>query len=390
VIRDLKNFYHLLVALLATIFFRFPSKELFVIGVTGTDGKTTVVHLIAHILKTAGKKVSMISTVSAPGFHVTTPDSWQLQKFLRNAVNQSVKYVVLEITSHGLDQHRVFGCHFQVGVITNVTHEHLDYHKTWDSYLRAKARLFKGVKWAVLNQDDGSYKPIVQLFKGSMIKSLTYGIKSKADLTLKNFPFKTDLLGEYNLYNCLAAISVAGILKIANKKIRKALLSFKPVKGRMEEINEGQNFKIFVDFAHTPNAFQQVLPTARKITRRDLIHVFGCTGNRDRSKRPVMGEISAKFSDKIILTHEDTYHEDLKKIIAEIEPGVKRGRKILGENYWKVYERRKAIEKAIELAEKGDTILVTGVGHQKTLNIGGCEVPWSDQKVVREILKRKK
>jgi UDP-N-acetylmuramoyl-L-alanyl-D-glutamate--2,6-diaminopimelate ligase len=390
VIRNLKNFYHLLSAVVATLFYRFPAKNLFVIGVTGTDGKTTVVHLIDHILNTAGRKVVKISTVSAPGFHVTTPDSWQLQKFLRKAVDSCTKYVVLEATSHGLDQHRLFGCHFQVGVITNITHEHLDYHGTWENYLKAKARLFREVKWAVLNRDDASYKYLRSSVISHQSLVISYGVKKKAGITPRTFPFKTKLLGEFNQYNCLAAISVAKILKIPDGKIKKALASFKPVPGRLEEIDEGQDFKVLIDFAHTPNAFKQILPTVKKLTKNEIIHVFGCTGDRDKSKRPVMGEISAQFSDKIILTHEDTYNEDPKKIIGEIEPGVKKRGRILGESYWKFYERKKAVEKAIEIARKGDAVLITGVGHQKSLNIEGKEIPWSDQEEVRKILKRKK
>ncbi len=387
VIRNLKNFYHLLSAFGATVFYRFPAKKLFVIGVTGTDGKTTVVHLIFHILKTAGKKTAMISTVSAPGFHVTTPNSWQLQRFLRKMANEGKKYIVLEATSHGLDQHRLFGCYFQIGVITNVTHEHLDYHVTWENYLKAKSRLFKSAKHAVLNRDDESFPFLKRAVKAKII---TYGIKNKADFTPQTLEFKTKLPGEYNLYNCLAAISVARILKIPDEKIRQALLTFPAVKGRMETVNQGQGFRVIIDFAHTPNAFRRVLATAREMTKGRLIHVFGCTGDRDRTKRPMMGEISTQFSDRIILTHEDTYSEDLKQIISEIESGVKKGAKVLGKDYWKVYQRKKAIEKAIKMAKKSDTVLITGVGHQEVLNIGDKEVPWSDLKVVSEILKRRK
>lgn len=346
--------------------------------------------MIAHILKTVGKKVTMISTVSAPGFHVTTPNPWQLQKFLKKAIGQGKEYVVLEATSHGLDQHRLFGCNFKIGVITNFTHEHLDYHKTWENYLKAKARLFRRVKWAVLNRDDDSYRYLGARDKGQGVRVISYATKSKADFTSETFSFKTNLLGEFNLYNCLAAIAVARILKIPDKKIRQALFSFKPVSGRLEEIKEGQNFRVFIDFAHTSNAFKQILPTIKGITKGRIIQVFGCTGDRDKSKRPIMGEISAQFSDKIILTHEDTYTEDPKKIIAEIEPGVKKEGMVLGKDYWKIDHRREAIKKAVEIVKKGDTILITGVGHQKSLNIGGKEIPWSDQKVVREILRRKK
>lgn len=371
---------------MAVVWWRWPGQQVFVIGVTGTDGKTTTVHLIDHILRTAGKKTAMISTVSAPGFHVTTPNSWQLQRFLRQAVTEAKEYVVLEATSHGLDQFRLWGCHFQMGVLTNVTHEHLDYHRTGKKYLQAKERLFRRVKYAVLNQDDDSCQLIVQMLKCSNVEMITYGIKKKADITVNNFPFQTKLWGEHNQYNCLAAIAAGKMLGISDQKIRQAVASFPGVKGRLEEVKVGQPFRVVVDFAHTPNAFQQVLATLRGMTQGKLIHVFGCTGDRDKTKRPLMGAISAKWADKIILTHEDTYHEPMEQIIDQIEIGVKKGGKQLGKNYWRIENRREAIKKALRMAKFNDTILITGVGHQTSLNLGGQEVPWSDQKVVKEFL----
>lgn len=392
-------------ALLAVLFYRYPARNLTVIGVTGTDGKTTTVNLIYHLLSSAGLKTAMISTVGAKigkkqvrtGFHVTTPDSRRVQRLLRTIVNRGIKYLVLEATSHGLDQHRLLGCNFKIGVITNITSEHLDYHKTYANYLKAKAKLFQGTQYAVLNRDDKSYKYLYQRVtrprpdevgnQSTSQRVTTYGL-SNADLTPKTFPFQTRLLGEHNQYNCLAAIAVARILKISDKTIKKALVSFQPVKGRLEEIKEGQKFKVFVDFAHTTGAFEKVIPTVRKLTKGEVIHVFGCTGDRDRTKRPIMGETAAKLSDKIILTHEDTYTEEPQKIIAEIEPGVKKGGKILGKTYWKALQRRDAIRQAIKMAKKDDTVLLTGVGHQTSLNLGGREVSWSDQEEARKAIRR--
>jgi len=389
--RRLKNIYHWLIAFLATVYYHFPSKKLKIIGVTGTDGKTTTVTLIAHILSKAGFNADSISTVSAPGLHTTTPNSFAVQRFLRKAVNQKKKYIVLETTSHGLDQHRLAGINFLAAVITNITHEHLDYHQTFQNYLAVKAKLFKKVKIAVLNRDDESYKYLdtkIQRYKDTKI--VTYGIKKEADFTPQKFKFTTSLPGDYNQYNCLAAIAVCAFLGISAAEIKKAVASFKGVKGRMEEIKEGQDFKVFVDFAHTPAAFEKVIPTVRKMTRGEVIHVFGCTGNRDKSKRSIMGRIAAQLDDKVILTHEDTYREDPEKIIAEIEPGVEKEGKILGKTYWKISNRHQAIKKAISMAEKGDAVLITGVGHQTSLNLGGHEVSWSDQKEVKEAIKEKR
>lgn len=396
-LRRLKNLFHLLKALFAVLYFRYPAKNLRVIGVTGTDGKTTTVNLIYSILKEAGFSAAMVSTVSAKigdeeidtGFHVTTPDSWLLQKLLRKMASQGVKYVILEATSHGLDQHRLFGCNFEIGAVTNVTHEHLDYHETYGNYLAAKARLLGGIKVAILNRDDKSYEYLNAKCQMSDIRCITYGIRNQADFTPKCFKFKTRLLGEYNQYNCLVAIAVAKSLRIADEVIKKALADFSGVSGRMEEISEGQNFRVIVDFAHTPAAFEAVLSALRGRVKGGIIHVFGCTGERDKSKRPMMGEISAHLADKIILTCEDTYHEDPERIIKEIGVGVKSGGKVLDKDYWIMTDREEAIGRAIKMAKRDDCVLVTGVGHQRTLNLGGRETPWSDQETCRRFLKER-
>jgi len=233
-------FKHLPLAVFAVIFFRYPARKLKVIGVTGTDGKTTTVTLIHEILVNWGKKAALISTVTAKigqkeidtGFHVTSPDSWKLQRLLREIINQGFEYVVLEATSHGLVQNRFFGCHFKIGVVTNITHEHIDYHKTYLNYLKAKAKLFDRVKVGVLNRDDESFDYLNQKLKKKKIKVISYALKNKADFTPQNFPFKTPLLGDYNQYNCLAATAATSSLKIPALQIKKTLASFKGVEGR--------------------------------------------------------------------------------------------------------------------------------------------------------------
>ena len=412
-IRKLKNFGHLLWAILANIYWRFPSRKLMVVGVTGTDGKTTTVHLIHHILKTAGEKADLISTVSAPGLHTTTPNPWILQKLLRQMVEKGIKYVVLEATSHGLDQHRLWGTRFLIGMITNVTHEHLDYHKTYENYLAAKAKLFHGVKIAILNRDDKSFRYLnvrcqTRLPDGqvSNVKCITYGIKNEADFTPKKFPFKTLLPGEYNQYNCLAAVAATSALGISPEKIRQGVASFKGVIGRMEEINEGQDFKVIVDFAHTPNGLENVLTTLQKLKTKEqrLIAVFGCAGLRDITKRPIMGEISARLADITVLTAEDPRTEDVNEIIQQIARGCLRGgakekdlsnvsnlkRKI----FLRIPDRRQAIRFAIKkLAKRGDIVVICGKGHERSMCYGKTEYPWSDQeeaqKALRDFLKKK-
>lgn len=390
---------HLSLAVIATIYYRYPAKNLVVIGVTGTDGKTTTATLIYEILQKAGKKVALVSTVSAKigkeeiesGFHVTSPHPWKLQKLLRKVVDSGFKYIVLESTSHGLIQHRLFGCNFKVGVITNVTHEHLDYHKTYENYLAAKTKLFRRVKIAVLNRDDQSYDFLMSKLQSFKVtKVITYGIKKTADFTPKTFPFKTKLPGEYNQYNCLAAISVASSLGISGEKIRKAIASFKGVTGRMEEVKEGQNFQFFVDFAHTPNALEQILQYLSQKKKKRLIVIFGCAGLRDRTKRPIMGEIASRFADIVILTAEDPRTEDVNKIIDQIAKGCQKAGGKERKTFFRVPDRKEAFKFAVSLAKKDDIVVACGKGPEKSMCFGTTEYPWSEQEEVRKALKTKK
>ncbi len=386
--QDLKNIYHLLVASLANIYYGFPSRKFIVIGVTGTDGKTTTTSLIYHMLRTAGKKALMISSVGAiingkeydVGFHVTTPSSFALQKFLKQASDAGLKYLVLETTSHALDQYRVFGIHFNVGVLTNITHEHLDYHKTYGEYVNTKLKLLVASDTAIVNRDDGSYA-----FVSKVSKLKTYGLKKDADINPYNFPFTTTLFGEFNKYNVLAAVSVCKALGIENNKIRNGIKSFKPPKGR-EDIVYKNSFSVMIDFAHTPNAFEVVLRDLRRANvKARIIHVFGSAGARDATKRPLMGQASAKYADIVILTAEDPRREPIEKIVNEIESGIKNKKKVL-----KIYDRKKAIFEAIKIAKKGDLVLITGKSHEKSMNYGHGEEPWDEYETVRSALKNLK
>jgi UDP-N-acetylmuramoyl-L-alanyl-D-glutamate--2,6-diaminopimelate ligase len=384
-----KNLYHLGIAIISNAWFRFPSKKLTVIGVTGTDGKTTTTSLIYHILHIAGFNASMVSSVGAViggknydvGFHVTTPSSFSLQRFLNKAVvdgkNSKPNFLVLETTSHALDQYRVFGIKFDIGVLTNVTHEHLDYHRTYENYLKAKAKLLKMSETAVINKDDESY---VFLNKIKNKRLITYGLNKSADVNPQVFPFKTDLIGEYNQYNVLAAISVCRALGVEDSLIRKGIESFTAPKGRGDIVYK-KDFTVMIDFAHTPNSIEQILKAIRPNVRNKIIHVFGSAGARDESKRPLMGEMSSKYADVLILTAEDPRKEPVEKIMNEIESGINKKLEIL-----RIPDRKKAIKTAIEMAEKGDFILITGKSHEKSMNYGHGEVAWDEYKVVREAL----
>jgi UDP-N-acetylmuramoyl-L-alanyl-D-glutamate--2,6-diaminopimelate ligase len=390
-------FKHLPLAVFAVIFFRYPARKLKVIGVTGTDGKTTTVTLIHEILVNWGKKAALISTVTAKigqkeidtGFHVTSPDFWKLQRLLREIINQGFEYVVLEATSHGLVQNRFFGCHFKIGVVTNITHEHIDYHKTYLNYLKAKAKLFDRVKVGVLNRDDESFDYLNQKLKKKKIKVISYALKNKADFTPQNFPFKTPLLGDYNQYNCLAATAAVSFLGAPTKMIKQALADFPGVKGRLEEIKNRFGFKVFIDFASTPNSLKNVLIALRKIVpaKGRLMVVFGSAGLRDIQKRAMMGEMAAKYADLTVLTAEDPRTEDVNQIIEQIAQGTLKKGAQEGKTLFKVADRAEAIKFAIQrLAKKGDIVVICGKGHEQSMCYGKTEYPWSDFDAVKKAL----
>lgn len=389
--QKIKNIYHLFVAIFANLIFLFPARRIEIIGVTGTDGKTTTVNLIYHILKTAGKKVSMISSINAviggkvydTGFHVTTPSSFALQKFLRKAKSE---YFVLEITSHAIDQNRVFGIPFEIGVLTNITNEHLDYHKTYDNYLKTKASLLKKSKICVVNSDDISYTLLSEVKSKKLPENwVTYGLSESSDYNPKTFDIKTArFVGDFNKYNVLAAVATCISLGVNPEIIKKALSSFHMPIGRVDFVYQ-KDFSIMIDFAHTPNAFEKILSTVRPITKGKIIHVFGSAGERDVLKRPFLGEISSKYCDILVLTAEDPRNEDVNKIIAEIEVGIKRE----DAEVIRIPDRREAIEAAVQMAKKDDLVLITGKAQEGSMTTGQKELPWDEFAVVDQALKNR-
>src|SRR3989344_4552590 len=395
--QKIKNVYHLLRAYAACIYFGFPSKKLTIIGVTGTDGKTTTSHMIYEILKSAGKKVSLISSIHAQigeksydtGFHVTTPDPVSLQKFLKEVVDSHSEFLVLEVTSHGLDQNRIFGIGFKFAVLTNITHEHLDYHKSFENYILAKARLFKGAKVNILNLDDPTFSKIKKLAGGKII---TYSIDKKADFASKNFSLKLKISGDYNLSNALCAAALATQAGISKRIIIKALNNFQGVKGRMEEVDMGQDYQVIVDFAHTPNGLKQALKSLRSRGEEEgsrIIAVFGAAGERDKLKRPKMGEVAARYADISVLTAEDPRSEKVEDICWQIAQGLVKSGKKEGSDFYKIYDRQKAIEFAVKLAKPDDIVVCFGKSHEKSMCFGKKEYPWDEFKAVeRAIAKR--
>jgi UDP-N-acetylmuramoyl-L-alanyl-D-glutamate--2,6-diaminopimelate ligase len=406
---------------LAAAFHDYPARKLRVVGVTGTDGKTTTVELIRSILATAGHKTGMISTVEAligdqhydTGLHVTTPDALEVQGYLAQMVAAGTEYAVLEATSHGLAQHRVTACDFDVAVVTNITHEHLDYHKTYEEYREAKARLFRDLassfrkpdtpKTAVLNADDASVEYLRQI---PADRHLTYGLERPADITAREIAYtpeattlaavtpdgefyvRTVLPGPFNVYNILAAIAVGVSQAVPFEAMQEGIQRVRGVPGRMERIDLGQDFVAIVDFAHTPNALQRALETVRGMTAGRVIVVFGCAGLRDAAKRPMMGEIAGRLADRVVITAEDPRTEDLDAIMAQIAAGCERAGRREGVDYWRIADRGEAIEFAVKMARAGDLVIVTGKGHEQSMCFGTTEYPWDDREAVRKALQK--
>ncbi len=397
--QTIKNIYHLLIAFLANLFFGFPSKNLIVIGVTGTDGKTTTASLIHHILKSSGLNSSIISSIGAQingkkyplPFHVTTPPPFALQKFIKKAQGLKTKnYLVLEVTSHSLDQFRVFGINFEIGVITNVTSEHLDYHKTYENYIKAKTKLLGMSKIAVLNEDDESFAIIKRELNKIMSKKpriITYGLKKTSDINPIDFKFKSKLIGDFNQSNILAGIAVCINLGIKKEKIIDAVGAFNPPLGRQDVVYD-KNFTVMIDFAHTQNSFTEILSVLRKKVKGRIIHVFGAAGQRDADKRPEMGRISSKYADIVIITAEDPRSERVEKITDEIVAGIdNRENRIKNKTLLKISDRQKAITEAIKMARKDDLVILTGKSHEKSMNYGLGEEPWDEYEVARKALR---
>lgn len=388
-VREFKNRYHLAQAIASNIRYGFPAKRLTVIGVTGTDGKTTTASLLHAILQKAGFKSALITTIGAyignefyeTGFHTTTPSSTSLQKYIKKAVKDGCTHLVLEVTSHALDQNRAWGIPFRMGIVTNVTHEHLDYHKTYDKYVMAKARLLKKVNYAILNMDDDSYPLLKKNVDTDKIFSYSL-TSSDASIRADTLPSKMAIVGDFNKQNALAAAAAAKLLAVPIEIIKEAVSTFMAPEGRQEIVHDAE-FKVMVDFAHTPNAFEKVLPEIKKMTPGRLIHVFGAAGKRDALKRPYMGNASSKYADIIILTAEDPRGEKVEIINTQIMAGFAREVELFS-----LSDRKEAIEKAISLAKKGDTVLITGKGHEKSMNYAGEEIAWNDKEEVYDALNK--
>ncbi len=405
---------------IAAAWYGHPSRQMQVVGVTGTDGKTTTSTLIHAALSAAGQKVALITTVQAQfgeeawdtGLHTTTPDAPDLQRLLREVRDRGAEAVVLEVTSHGLAQRRVDGTDFDVAVLTNVTSEHLDYHGTWEEYRAAKGRLFQLLsraarkprvpKVAILNRDDPSYG-YFRAFAADAHWSYGFapeadvralevvagreGVRFVAETPLGEVEVRSPLPGRFNVWNLLAALTVALALGIPLEDARRGLEAVQGVPGRMERVDLGQPFDVVVDFAHTPNALERALETARALARGRVVVVFGCAGLRDREKRPRMGAVAARLADLVVLTAEDPRTESLEAILEAIAAGCREVGGREGETFWRVPDRAEAIRLAVGLARPGDLVLIAGKGHERSMCFGTVEVPWSDHEAARAALR---
>lgn len=395
---------------LAANFYGNPSKRLKVIGVTGTNGKTTVTYLLESILNKAGFETGVIGTINyrfkEKAFTATntTPGPIELESMLADMLKSGCEYAIMEVSSHSLHQHRVDNIFFDTAVFTNITEEHLDYHRTIGNYFEAKKRIFGKLKsrgTAILNNDD---KRVAALKNSIKKRVLTYGLENDADVAAKEIKLslngssfiavtpkgpidiRTKLIGRHNVSNILAGIAASFADGLDLGHIKRGVESFECVPGRLEPIDLRQPFRVFVDYAHTEDALYNILSLLRAVAKNNIITVVGCGGNRDRKKRPLMGKVSCEYSDRVIITSDNPRFEEPRHIISEIENG------IIGRysNYEVIEDRRAAIEKALACASRDDIVVIAGKGHEKYQIVKDKIMPFDDCEVVRSILKGNK
>lgn len=394
---------------LASLFYGNPSRKLKVIGITGTNGKTTTAFLLDKIFTDAGVKTGVVGTIyykvdgAAVPADRTTPDALRLNKFLSDMVSSGTACAILEVSSHALQQDRTGHIFYDEAVFTNLTPEHLDFHKEMDSYFEAKAKIFDNLKShgsAFLNVDDPRSKDLIKRIDK---KIYTYGISAKSDIQAfgikKNITgseasivtpwgdlrIRTGLLGSHNISNILAAVAVSGASGLDIKKAEESVNNFQGVPGRLQLVNNGQDFFVFIDYAHTEDALYKVLMNFKEFAEKRIITVFGCGGDRDKSKRPLMGKVSSELSEYTIVTSDNPRSESPAEIAREVEKGISAEKR----NYRIILDREKAVRAAIKMAEKGDIVLIAGKGHEVEQIIGNKRLRFNDYEVAADELKRR-
>ena len=390
-----------------------PARGLRVIAVTGTNGKTTTANYINEILKQAGYKTAMFTTavIEVAGeskindLNATVASVSRMQQFLNEARRYKVDFVILEVTSHSLHQHKLDGVPIEAAVMTNLTQDHLDYHKTMEKYAAAKGLLFaRNPRYIVLNRDDDWFDYFDRYLAEE--QKITYGKSEDADVRISDIKLykkgseavlafdhqeksqlATYLPGEYNVFNMAAAASICYVLGVSMSDIKNGIASLEGIPGRFERATKDETYEVIVDYAHTPDALEKLLEATRNITKKRIILVFGACGDRDTVKRPIMGKIAAKLADEIILTDEESYNEDPDKIRRDIYAGIEESKAT--NKTTEIADRREAIRHALNIAKKDDTILITGMGHEQFRIINGEKLPWNDTNIVREIISEK-
>jgi UDP-N-acetylmuramoyl-L-alanyl-D-glutamate--2,6-diaminopimelate ligase len=393
----------------------FPARGMNIIGVTGTDGKSTTATMIATVLRSSGKKVAVMTTIATDygdgageqtnPDHMTTPSAKVLINSLKRVRAAQVDWLVLETSSHALAQHRVFGVPYSVAVFTNLSHEHLDYHKTFERYRDAKRMLFKnvsrnskGLQTGIVNADD----PVADYFISDSINVITYGIdkgdlraqdiklhsggsRYRLDAEGKQYRIDCHVPGRFNVYNSLAAVATGKLLGLTKAEIEKGIASLRGVAGRMNVIESPKGFHVYIDYAVTPAALENVLKTVKETTKGSVRVVFGATGDRDKKKRPIMGRIAAELADNIYLTDDETHSEDPAAIRTEVYEGIVQAGG--ADKCQEFDDRGNAIRAALNDSVSGDSVILAGLGHQTTRNMNDIDEPWSDTEFVKNSLK---
>ncbi|HEY1645639.1 MAG TPA: UDP-N-acetylmuramoyl-L-alanyl-D-glutamate--2,6-diaminopimelate ligase [Candidatus Saccharimonadales bacterium] len=407
---------HLVEAVFFNVIYGFPTRNLKVIGVTGTNGKSTTCFMIHRMLQDAGYNTGLMSTISygvgedikPQMHHMTTVSTPELLSRIREMKKQDMSWLILETTSHALAQHRVWGVPYSIAVLTNITHEHLGYHKTFKNYQRAKLKMFdlankaKGLKVGVINADD----PSAELFASHIKNPILYGIESGevkaknvklsttevsfvAEAQDESYQIKCHIPGSFNVSNALAAVCVGRVIGLSKKQIEQGIANLKGVEGRMTKIDVGQDFDVIVDYAHSPDSFEKLFKDLKPILKGRAIVVFGSLGGGDVGKRAEQGKLAGQFADIVIVTEEDDRKEDPDQIAKNIADGVEAAGKKLGEDLLLIHDRPKAIQEAINMARKNDMVLTLGKGHEKTIEHADGEHPWDEAGEVRKALSKR-
>jgi UDP-N-acetylmuramoyl-L-alanyl-D-glutamate--2,6-diaminopimelate ligase len=407
IFKALQPIYHWLMVFLSAVIYRFPSRKIFVVGVTGTKGKTSTIEIISAILEEAGYKTALTSSLrfkiaqesEKNEYKMTMPGRFFIQKFLAKAVKEKCQYAILELTSEGAIQHRHKFIKLNALIFTNLAPEHIESHGSFEKYCSAKLKLFKALEKSpekrriiIVNEDDNNASRflnfnIPEKIKYGLKNLFSYNIyKDGMDFEIDGIPIKSKLCGEFNLYNILAAIAFAQSQNVGRETIKSALEKFSGIEGRMEKIEEGQDFTVVIDYAHTPDSLEKVYEVFQN--SRKICVLGSCGGGRDKWKRPEMGKIASQHCDQIILTNEDPYDEDPNQILSDIKSGISNDEFLIS-NVYEILDRREAIKKALSCAKTGDAVIVTGKGAEPwIMGPKGAKIKWDDREIARKELKK--